>query len=98
LSAEIFCGSESKPAGRRGENASYALADTFKRLGLELNRHRTGTPPRISAKTVDFEKFEPVPADSKPIYFSFMTEKPWISVEEQASCFRFFKVIRMFTF
>ncbi|KAI6183449.1 Protein MTO1-like protein, mitochondrial [Aphelenchoides bicaudatus] len=83
LNAEIFCGKWSKPAGRKGENASFALAETFKRLQLELGRHRTGTPPRLSAKTIDFSKFEPLKPDSKPIPFSFMTDKTWLPPEEQ---------------
>lgn len=83
MSAEIFCGTWSKPAGRRGENASYALADTFKRLQIELGRHRTGTPPRLSAKTIDFSKFQLVKPDEKPIPFSFMTDKIWLPVEKQ---------------
>jgi tRNA uridine 5-carboxymethylaminomethyl modification enzyme len=85
LSAEMFCGTTSIAGGRRGEKASYALAETFKRLGLDLKRHRTGTPPRVSAKSIDFSKFKPVPPDEKPIPFSFMTEQIWMQVDRQVS-------------
>lgn len=86
----MFCGTTSIAGGRRGEKASYALAETFKRLGLELKRHRTGTPPRVSAKTIDFSKFDLIPPDEKSIPFSFMTEKTWMPVDKQVVYFKRF--------
>ncbi|CAD5212654.1 unnamed protein product [Bursaphelenchus okinawaensis] len=85
LSAEIYRGMTSKPAGRIGDAASYGLSRTFNRLGFVLGRLRTGTPPRLDADTIDFTKFEEAPPDQKPIPFSYLTKKVWIGVDQQLS-------------
>ncbi|CAD5216886.1 unnamed protein product [Bursaphelenchus xylophilus] len=83
LSAEIYRGMTSRPAGRLGDPASYGLSKTFLRLGFELGRLRTGTPPRLDSNTIDFSKFTIAPPDQNPIPFSYMTKKLWIDVEKQ---------------
>ncbi|KAI6242185.1 Glucose-inhibited division protein A-related domain containing protein [Aphelenchoides fujianensis] len=84
LSGEIYVGHRSYPAGRRGEAASYGLSRTFQRLGLELGRFRTGTSPRLDAKTIDFARFgREMPPDRVPVPFSFMTDEVWLPFERQ---------------
>ncbi|KAI6181924.1 Protein MTO1-like protein, mitochondrial [Aphelenchoides besseyi] len=83
LRAEIFCGVNVTPAGRRGEDASYGLSKTFQMLGLELGRFRTGTSPRLNAKTIDFTRFKLMPPDVVPDPFSFLTKSIWLPFEKQ---------------
>lgn len=71
----IHVGLENYPGGRAGEPPSEGLSDQLRSLGLRVGRLKTGTPPRIDGKTVDFSKTEPQPGDSPPRPFSFETEK-----------------------
>ncbi len=61
--------------GRNGEPGSEVLAEQIRSLGLSWKRLKTGTPPRLDARSIDFSKFEPQPGDDVPVPFSFMTEK-----------------------
>ena len=61
--------------GRLDEPASSELSDSLRRLGLELGRLKTGTPPRLDAATVDFDKTEIQSGDDDPAPFSFLTDK-----------------------
>ncbi len=61
--------------GRNGEAASNTLADQFRSLGLQWTRLKTGTPPRLDGRTIDWSKFEEQPGDVVPTPFSFRTEK-----------------------
>src|SRR5438270_8802899 len=71
-------------AGRAGEPASIELAESLKRLGFPVGRLKTGTPPRLDGRTIDWNAFEPQPPDEKPVAFSFATEK----IEQpQIQCF-----------
>ncbi|EGT56274.1 hypothetical protein CAEBREN_25292 [Caenorhabditis brenneri] len=83
LRAEIYQGMKVWSAGRIGEKSSDKLSESFKKLGFELGRLRTGTPPRLMKDTIDFSKFELVKPDSKPIPFSFLTDNVWIKYEDQ---------------
>lgn len=83
LSARIFRGLESWPAGRMGDPAANGLSKTFSRLGFALGRLRTGTPPRLVLHTIDFSKFTPLPPDRKPIPFSYMTDEVWLPPKKQ---------------
>ncbi|KAH3660490.1 hypothetical protein OGAPHI_007076 [Ogataea philodendri] len=85
LSAEIHLGLEVWPAGRIGEDASFGLSKTFQGLGFKLGRLKTGTPPRISSKTIDYSKVFPEPGDDPPEPMSFLNEKP--KIEEQLLCY-----------
>ena len=61
--------------GRNGEAPSQLLGDQLRNLGLQWTRLKTGTPPRLDGRTIDWSQFEPQPGDAEPTPFSFMTEK-----------------------
>jgi tRNA uridine 5-carboxymethylaminomethyl modification enzyme len=61
--------------GRSGEAPSNFLGDQLRRLDLQWTRLKTGTPPRLDGRTIDWSKFEPQPGDPVPTPFSFMTER-----------------------
>ncbi|PYT33118.1 MAG: tRNA uridine-5-carboxymethylaminomethyl(34) synthesis enzyme MnmG [Acidobacteria bacterium] len=61
--------------GRNGEAPSQLLGDQLRTLGLQWTRLKTGTPPRLDGRTIDWSKFEPQPGDAEPTPFSFMTGK-----------------------
>src|SRR5689334_20743186 len=61
--------------GRNGEAPSQLLGDQLRTLGLKWTRLKTGTPPRLDARSIDWSRFEPQPGDAVPTPFSFMTEK-----------------------
>lgn len=75
LNGTIHAGKKSFSAGRSGEPASIELADALKKYGFPVGRLKTGTPPRLDARTIDWNAFEAQPADEKPVAFSFATEK-----------------------
>jgi tRNA uridine 5-carboxymethylaminomethyl modification enzyme len=61
--------------GRNGEAPSQLLGDQLRTLGLQWTRLKTGTPPRLDGRTIDWSQFEPQPGDPVPTPFSFLTEK-----------------------
>jgi tRNA uridine 5-carboxymethylaminomethyl modification enzyme len=61
--------------GRNGEAPSQLLGDQLRTLGLQWTRLKTGTPPRLDGRTIDWSQFEPQPGDANPTPFSFLTEK-----------------------
>src|ERR1700735_2091457 len=61
--------------GRNGEAPSQLLGDQLRTLGLNWTRLKTGTPPRLDGRTIDWAKFEAQPGDANPTPFSFLTEK-----------------------
>ena len=63
LDARIFIGDEVQDAGRRGERASVALGHQVREIGLAQGRLKTGTPPRLDGRTIDWAKLEPQPSD-----------------------------------
>jgi tRNA uridine 5-carboxymethylaminomethyl modification enzyme len=71
----MHIGPEQFAGGRLGEPAAYELSESLERIGLELKRLKTGTPPRLDAATVDLNKLEIQYGDEKPVPFSFMNEK-----------------------
>ncbi len=73
LNGLIHCGERQTPAGRVGEPASVMLGEALKRLGLRGTRLKTGTPPRLDGRTIDWSAFEPQPGDAEPTPFSFRT-------------------------
>ncbi|MGB7069242.1 MAG: tRNA uridine-5-carboxymethylaminomethyl(34) synthesis enzyme MnmG [Pyrinomonadaceae bacterium] len=75
LNGTIHTGQRTFSAGRAGEPASIELADALKRLGFPVGRLKTGTPPRLDGRTIDWDAFEPQPPDERPVAFSFATEK-----------------------
>jgi len=75
LNGLIHIGLDSFEAGRAGEFPSKKLSESIKKLGLKMGRLKTGTPPRIDAKTIDFSKTEEQGGDDPPIPFSYSTKK-----------------------
>jgi len=75
LNGTIHTGERTFTAGRAGEPASIELAENLKRLGFPVGRLKTGTPPRLDGRTIDWDAFEPQPADEDPVPFSFSTDR-----------------------
>lgn len=75
LNGLIHTGKRSYTAGRAGEPASIELAETLKRIGFPVGRLKTGTPPRLDGRTIDWSAFQPQEADERPVPFSFSTDK-----------------------
>ena len=75
LKGLIHIGPENFPAGRAGEVPSIGLSDSLQQLGLKMGRLKTGTPPRLDAKTIDFSKTEAQYGDDPPLPFSHATER-----------------------
>src|SRR5882762_3400934 len=75
LNGLVHTGRRSYAAGRAGEPASIELAEALKRLGFPVGRLKTGTPPRLDGRTIDWDAFQPQEADERPVPFSFSTEK-----------------------
>jgi len=71
LNGLIHCGEQQYTAGRSGEPASVLLGESLKKLGLRETRLKTGTPPRLDGRTIDWSKFEEQPGDTDPTPFSF---------------------------
>lgn len=83
LNGLIHCGEEHYPAGRSGEPASVLLGEALKKLGLRECRLKTGTPPRLDGRTIDWSKFAEQPGDADPTPFSFRTRT---LPQRQVSC------------
>jgi tRNA uridine 5-carboxymethylaminomethyl modification enzyme len=75
LKGLMHIGQENFQAGRAGEFPSIGLSDCLRNIGLKLGRLKTGTPPRLDAKTINFTKTEPQYGDDPPIPFSHSTER-----------------------
>jgi tRNA uridine 5-carboxymethylaminomethyl modification enzyme len=75
LNGMIHTGKRTYSAGRAGEPASIDLAESLKRLGFNIGRLKTGTPPRLDGRTVDWNAFERQEPDEKPVPFSFATDR-----------------------
>ena len=84
LDSTIIIGESVIESGPDGMHPSKGLADNLRSLGLELRRFKTGTPPRINRRSVDFSKMELQPGDEIPEPFSFRTEK---TVYNDAVCY-----------
>ncbi|MBI3896183.1 MAG: tRNA uridine-5-carboxymethylaminomethyl(34) synthesis enzyme MnmG [Acidobacteria bacterium] len=74
LNGLIHCGENTYPAGRSGEPNSVFLGEALKLLGFRCGRLKTGTPPRLDARTIDWSQFEVQPGDAEPTRFSFRTK------------------------
>lgn len=74
LNGMVHTGRQTYSAGRAGEPASIELAEALRRLGFPVGRLKTGTPPRLDGRTIDWDAFEPQPADEDPVPFSFATD------------------------
>jgi tRNA uridine 5-carboxymethylaminomethyl modification enzyme len=75
LNGLIHCGEQQYPAGRSGEPAAVLLGEALKALGLRGCRLKTGTPPRLDGRSIDWTKFQAQPGDTDPTPFSFRTKQ-----------------------
>jgi tRNA uridine 5-carboxymethylaminomethyl modification enzyme len=75
LNGLIHCGGQQYPAGRSGEPNAVLLGEALKKLGLRGCRLKTGTPPRLDGRTIDWSRFEVQPGDPDPTPFSFRTKR-----------------------
>src|SRR3974390_3496725 len=75
LNGLIHCGEQQYPAGRSGEPAAVLLGESLKALGRRGCRLKTGTPPRLDGRSIDWSKFTVQPGDDDPTPFSFRTRK-----------------------
>src|SRR5690242_11722929 len=84
LNGLIHCGEQTYPAGRSGEPPSQLLGESLKLLGLRGCRLKTGTPPRLDGRTIDWSRFPVQPGDDDPTPFSFRTKK---IAQKQVPCY-----------
>ena len=75
LNGLIHCGEEQYPAGRSGEPPAVLLGEALKKLGLRGCRLKTGTPPRLDGRSIDWSRFQEQPGDADPTPFSFRTRR-----------------------
>ena len=75
LNGLVHTGRRTYTAGRAGEPASIELAEALKRLGFPVGRLKTGTPPRLDGRSIDWNAFKSQDADERPVPFSFSTDK-----------------------
>ena len=83
LNGIIHVGKEQTPAGRFNEKPSTGLSEQLKKYNFKIGRLKTGTPPRLDGRTINFENLEEQKADDDPYYFSFLTKK---ILNKQISC------------
>ena len=83
LRGKVYIGEVSYSAGRMGANPSLKLAEKIEGFGLKLGRLKTGTPPRLNGKSINWEELERQPGDVDPTMFSFLSKNP---TAEQISC------------
>ena len=79
----IHVGEKQTPAGRYNEKPTTGLSDQLKKYNFRIGRLKTGTPPRLDARTINFENLEEQFADDDPYFFSFMSSKNY---NKQVSC------------
>jgi tRNA uridine 5-carboxymethylaminomethyl modification enzyme len=75
LQALMHTGEAKTPGGRAGEGTTKGISGALNRLGFEVERFKTGTPPRINGRSIDYSKTERQPGDDPPQPFSFLTDK-----------------------
>ena len=83
LNGLIHIGEEKIPAGRYNEKPSTGLSEQLKKYNFKIGRLKTGTPPRLDSRTINFKILEEQHADKDPYFFSFLTKK---NLNEQISC------------
>ena len=83
LNGLIHIGEKKIPAGRYNEKPSTGLSEQLEKYNFRIGRLKTGTPPRLDARTINFENLEEQHADDEPYFFSFLTEK---NLNKQISC------------
>jgi tRNA uridine 5-carboxymethylaminomethyl modification enzyme len=86
LNGLIHCGEQQYPAGRSGEPPAVLLGEALKKLGLRGCRLKTGTPPRLDGRSIDWSQFKVQPGDEDPTPFSFRTRRV-AHHDEQVPCY-----------
>lgn len=84
LEARIWVGLQYLEFGRLGEASAKGLSPSLKKLGFNIGRLKTGTPARVDARTIDFDKMIIQPGDETPSFFSFLPDRP---IREQYPCY-----------
>lgn len=85
LEGVMHCGASHTEGGRAGDAASHGITECLRRIGFESGRMKTGTPARLDARTIDFERLEPQYGDENPAKFSFSPDTQ--PVKDQLPCF-----------
>ena len=85
LGGLMHCGASHAEGGRAGDAASHGITECLRRIGFENGRMKTGTPARLDARTIDFERLEPQYGDENPAKFSFSPDTQ--PVKDQLPCF-----------
>jgi tRNA uridine 5-carboxymethylaminomethyl modification enzyme len=83
LNGLIHIGDERTPAGRYDEKPSTGLSEQLEKYSFKIGRLKTGTPPRLDSRTINYENLEEQFADDDPYFFSFLTKK---NINKQVSC------------
>ena len=83
LRGVIHIGDVSKPGGRMGDKASMRLAERLDSFSLPMGRLKTGTPPRLDGRTINWDALDAQPGDDEPVFFSFLTSQ---TQARQVSC------------
>ena len=83
LNGLIHIGEEKTPAGRFNEKPTTGLSEQLEKFNFAIGRLKTGTPPRLDSRTINFENLEEQHADTEPYFFSFLTKN---NINEQVSC------------
>lgn len=87
LRGEIIIGELKYSSGPNNSMPSVTLADNLKKYGLEMDRFKTGTPPRVNSRTVHYDETEEQPGDAEPHLFSFTSDtSQYLPVDEQMPC------------
>lgn len=85
LGGLMHCGASHAEGGRAGDAASHGITECLRKIGFETGRMKTGTPARLDARTIDFERLEPQYGDENPAKFSFSPDTQ--PVKDQLPCF-----------
>ena len=85
LGGEIHVGLDVFPSGRMGEAATFGLSKSLRDAGFQLGRLKTGTPPRLDKKSIDFSQLEDQPGENPPVPFSYLNDT--VAVQEQLHCY-----------
>lgn len=85
LGGEIHIGLDTFPSGRMGEAATHGLSKSLKEAGFQLGRLKTGTPPRLDKKTIDFSRLQVQKGEEPPVPFSYINDV--VTVSEQLPCY-----------
>jgi tRNA uridine 5-carboxymethylaminomethyl modification enzyme len=86
LQAVMHTGEARTPGGRGGEGTTKGISGALLRLGFRLQRFKTGTPPRLNGRTIDYDRCELQPGDEQPAAFSFLTDQLPVMSEGQLPC------------